>query len=163
MQVFLIGEAEKRLGKRDVSKKIHSPSFHSGLPCIFNTITCDGAYAVLSENAQNYWPTAMYELAHETIHLLDPIAGGAKYLEEGFAVKFSVEMVSSMTNHPMQPPLGLYHDALNMVNQLPGNAYEIGALCRIRCRSLDCVSAADLLAINATITTDLASRLCVRP
>ena len=45
----------------------------------------------MSDNGRFYWPTVVYELAHETVHLLNPVfLGEANYLEEGVAVAFSL-------------------------------------------------------------------------
>lgn len=54
-----------------------------------------GAHAELTRKAANDWSFCIYQLSHETIHLLDPrrrppYGKGANYLEEGVAVEFSL-------------------------------------------------------------------------
>lgn len=161
LQQYLLCQAELRFGSRDVSKKIYQPSFHGGAPQIINSASADGAWAVLSSNAGGYWPTAMYELAHETVHLLNPIIGGAKYLEEGLAVKFSVEM-SAITTHPMEPIDVFYKHALDLVNSLPSDPYAIAKTCRATCGSLDCVTPSHLVAICPRVPIGVANELCAR-
>ena len=71
LQLELLDIAELLLGGRDQSKTIYQPQFASGIPCIRNTPNLDGAYVELSPNGRFYWPTVLFEMAHETVHLLD--------------------------------------------------------------------------------------------
>lgn len=162
LQNFLLEQVEARLGERDKLKTICQPTFHNEPPQLFHTGAYDGVFAKLSCNAKSYWPTAMYELAHETVHFLNPVIGGANYLEEGLAVQFSVEMSSTFTVHPLRPDDGLYRKAVDMVGELPGNRYEVGKLCRSTFGSLDSVSELGLQQIMTGISANLAQRLCVR-
>ncbi len=80
---------------------------------------------LLSYASKNYWPTVLYEMAHETIHLLNPISGSANWLEEGVAVEFSIYAQQKFSLPCIQSPdSGSYRQALDMVRLLPG-----GALC----------------------------------
>jgi len=81
LQNFLLEKAENLLGKKEQDKQIFQPTFEARGPFIRNRVQKDGAWAVLSNNAGGYWPTALYELAHETIHLLNPVIGHTNYLE----------------------------------------------------------------------------------
>ena len=99
LQIELLSTAETFLGPRDVSKKIYQPQFTGGVPCIRNTPELDGAFGELSRAAESYWPTAVFEMAHETVHLLNPITGNTNNLEEGVAVAFSLEVQSSYGIH----------------------------------------------------------------
>lgn len=92
LQLELMAHAEILLGTRDPSKRIYRPQFTDDGPRIRNTPTLDGAYAELSPNGRFYWPTVVFELAHETVHLLDPVAGNTNNLEEGVAVAFSLQV-----------------------------------------------------------------------
>lgn len=85
--------AQQFFGPR--KKQLFSPEFVEGGPNVRNTRDETGGYAELSLNAAIYWPSAIYELAHEIIHLLDPRPGypkgkGASWFEEGLAVHFSL-------------------------------------------------------------------------
>ena len=117
LQNFLLEEAEKRFGRRDTSKTIWPPKFGDGPPYIVSYSNYAGAF--LSKNASGYWQTALYELAHETVHLLNPIIGDTNYLEEGIAVAFSVDLSESLTNHPMSPNDEHYSLAWSLVKNLP--------------------------------------------
>jgi hypothetical protein len=103
VQQDLLARAQRLLGPRDETKQIFQPVFSPGGPHLINTPACDGAFAALSMEAANYWPTLVYELAHETVHLMDPTVGPTNWLEEGVAVLFSIEMSRTLTNHPMAP------------------------------------------------------------
>ena len=74
LQQNLLSIAEAALGARDTSKKIYRPGFTDDGPYIRNTPELDGAFAELSRHSESYWPTAVYEMAHETVHLLNPVA-----------------------------------------------------------------------------------------
>jgi hypothetical protein len=116
----LLSRAEAAFGSRDAAKKIFQPVFNDTGPYLINTPTFDGAFAALSRNAAGYWPTVIYEMAHETIHLLDPIPGYATWIEEGAAVAFSVLLSRTLTDHPMTPPQNsAYQEALSLVERLP--------------------------------------------
>lgn len=80
----------------------------------------DGAFARLSRYAAGYWPSVIFDLAHETVRLLDPVMGITNWLEEGAAVAFSIRMSRELTSHPMAaPPGSVYATAHELVLQLP--------------------------------------------
>ena len=105
MQVHLLKLAEDILGPRDTSKTICQPTFTDHGPNIRNTPNLDGAFAELSRNAEGYWPTVVNELAHETVHLLNPRPGIGNWLSEGMAVAFS---------NFAQRRYGMEHQSINM-------------------------------------------------
>ena len=124
LQQQLLSLAEAALGPRDASKKIYQPVFADDGPHIRNTPELDGAFAELSRNSECNWPTAINELAHETVHLLDPAPGTGNYLCEGVAVAFSVY---AQTTFGLQPqPIGLpsYRRAMQLVCRLPNGPLE---------------------------------------
>ena len=105
LQLELLALAEFHLGPRDASKKIYPPQFGADYPQVRLTPNEDGAFAKLSRNGEQYWPTAVYELAHETTHLLNPVKlGEASNLEEGVAVAFSIKAQHSYGIRPVQVP-----------------------------------------------------------
>ena len=126
IQQNLLARAENLLGPRDGTKKVYQPVFKDGGPYLVNTPNCDGAFATLSMNAAGYWPTLVYELAHETVHLLNPIAGCTNWLEEGVAVVFSVEMSRTLTAHPMAPNSQSqgFREAMSLVQRLPTSVFQ---------------------------------------
>lgn len=116
IQCELMQEAENLLGPR--SKKLYQPSFDSNGPFVCNTPNLDGAFAKLSLNAKNYWPTVIFELAHETIHLLDPKVGNTNWFEEGIAVHFSLHAQKLYKCEIQFPERDAYQSAFSLVNDL---------------------------------------------
>ena len=138
LQLELLTMAESLLGPRDASKKIYQPRFTDQGPQLRNTPGLDGAGVELSRNGQRYWPTVVFEMSHETVHLLNPIAGNTNNLEEGVAVAFSLHVQPSYgISIPVAMPSYLY--ALRLVQALP--AGPLAAAARVR-RQLGSLSAA---------------------
>ncbi|GIU41384.1 hypothetical protein [Shewanella colwelliana] len=160
LQKFLLGEAEKLVGKKANDKEVFQPTFEKDGPFIRNRVQNDGAWAVLSNNAGGYWPTALYELAHETIHLLNPVVGYTNYLEEGIAVAFSIDLSKSETAHPMSPSNKYYQRALELVQLLPDGVYESAKRIRIKFGSLGNADPAGLKELFPTLSTKVAKELC---
>ena len=105
------------------------------MPQLRNTPDLDGAYAELSRNGQHYWPTAVFEMSHETVHLLNPIPGNTNNLEEGVAVAFSLHVQPSYgISIPVSMPSYLY--ALQLVQALPGGPLTAAARVRRQVGSL---------------------------
>ena len=123
LQVELLSVAESLLGPRDVSKKICQPQFTDDGPQLRNTPNLDGAFVELSRGGEGYWPTVVFEMAHETVHLLNPIAGNTNNLEEGVAVKFSLYVQPSY-GILIWPRTTSYLYALQLVGMLPGGPLE---------------------------------------
>ncbi len=146
LQQTLLPMAEHLLGPRDSTRKIYQPAFCEAGPFIRNTPDMDGAFATLSLNAAGYWPTAVFELAHETVHLLNPIPGGTNFLEEGIAVAFSHIAMQRYGQQPFEqnatPP---YAEALRLVRSLPPDIFpaaksirsDVGALSKVTLRDLE--------------------------
>ena len=129
LQLELLAMAESLLGPRETSKKIYQPQFTGEGPQLRNTPDLDGAYVELSLNGQRYWPTVVFEMSNETVHLLNPIPGNANNLEEGVAVAFSLYVQSSYgISIPVSMPSYLY--ALQLVQALPEG--PLGAAARVR-------------------------------
>lgn len=159
LQLELIGRIERFLGPRDLQKRLFQPVFGTGVPCIVNTPALDGAFARLSPNAAGYWPTAVYELAHESVHLMNPIPGHTNFLEEGIAVAFSIAM-SSETGHTMSPDIPAYLEALSLVRLLPHSPLEAGRQIRLHCNALSSATEGDLVAIFPSVEESSLRRLC---
>ena len=129
LQLQLLAMAESLLGPRETSKTIYQPQFTGEGPQLRNTPDLDGAYVELSLNGQRYWPTVVFEMSHETVHLLNPIPGNANNLEEGVAVAFSLHVQSSYgISVPVSMPSYLY--ALRLAQALPEG--PLGAAARVR-------------------------------
>ena len=137
MQVHLLKLAEDILGPRDTSKLVYQPVFHDDGPHIRNTPNLDGAFAELSRNAEGYWPTALYELAHETVHLLNPRPGIGNWLEEGIAVAFSRYSEQRYGLYNQCIGMDSYRRALELVSRLPSDPLVAGRLIREACGALN--------------------------
>lgn len=93
LQNQLMAEAEFIFGKKG-NVHLGMPVLAANGPQVFHSIDGSEAWAQLGPYAANYWPTTVYQLAHETVHLLNPVIGPASYFEEGIAVKFADYAVS---------------------------------------------------------------------
>lgn len=160
LQQFLLAHAESRFGRRTPGKKLYQPVFDNARPCIINTPNLDGAFASLSKNASEYWPTTLFELAHETVHLLDPAPGFTNYLEEGIAVAFSVEMSQSYTDDPQQPNDHHYQKAWHLVIRLPDHWANAASRLRKKCGSLRAATPEDILTLYPSMHNGLLDQLC---
>ena len=126
LQQELLALAESLLGPRDRSKQIYQPVFRDDGPFLRNTPDEDGAFVELSPKAAGCWPVAIYEMAHETVHLLNPVAGGTNFLEEGIAVAFSIRALEVCGQPPFETGEALYTEALNLVRALAPDVFAAG-------------------------------------
>ena len=124
----------------------------------------DGAFVELSQNGEQYWPTVVYEMAHETVHLLNPVLlGEANNLEEGVAVAVSVIVQPWYGIEKVQSPsLPSYVLALRLVGMLPGHPLTSARLIRERLGAFSVVTAEDLgelfPQVNPKVMQELAAR-----
>lgn len=131
LQWALIAEAEAVLGGRDSQKKIYQPQFDKDGPRLINTPELDGAFSQLSFNSARSWRVAIYEMAHETVHLLDPTVGYTSWLEEGAAVAFSIAAQQRRgVANPISPILQSYVSALDMFRSIPGDPFKVARAIR---------------------------------
>jgi hypothetical protein len=161
LQNRLLIEAQRALGEKDPAKKIYQPVFATDGkgPRVINTPNLDGAFATLSANAASYWPTAVYELAHETVHLLNPIAGYTNYLEEGVAVAFSLHAQDLYGLTRFNTTIQSYIDAVKLTEPLPGGTLDFGRAVRRRFGCLHGFNAAQLHEAFPAISAEIASQL----
>ena len=131
VQLELLTLAEDILGPRDTSKVIYQPVFADGGPNL------DGAFAELSRNAEGYWPTVVKELAHETVHLLNPKPGDGIWLSEGVAVAFSNYAQQQFKLEPQRVKKPSYRRALELASELPPGPLAAGRRIREACGCLD--------------------------
>ncbi|AXY01308.1 hypothetical protein L2726_004737 [Vibrio parahaemolyticus] len=133
LQQELMSEAEALFGTRDESKVIYQPDWHVDGPHIRYSANKDGAFAELSFAAQTNWRLAVYQLAHETVHLLDQHGGQQTILlEEGAAVRFSLDMMDKYGfSTAGLPSIRSYREALFLFNSLGAEPYKIMKNCRV--------------------------------
>ena len=143
LQIELLSMAESILGRRNLSKKVYRPQFSGDGPHIRNTQNLDGAFVELSRAGECSWPEVVFEMAHETVHLLNPIAGNTNNLEEGVAVAFSlhVQPSYSICVHPSSPS---YLHVFQLASMLPEGPLEAARRARDRVGALSDVTERDL-------------------
>ena len=159
VQLQLLGLAENTLGPRDGSIKICQPVFSDDGPHIRNTPNLDGAFAELSRNAEGYWPTAVYELAHETVHLLNPTSGVGNWLSEGIAVAFSIHAQLCFKLTPQCIGMQSYRRALTLVSELPRGPLAAGRTIRAAYGSLESATQSKLEGLFPSVDSEILSEL----
>lgn len=147
LQNELIEIVENLMGARDRTKIIYQPTFKANGPYLINSFNGDGAWSCLSLNAADYWPTAVYEMAHETVHLLNHVAGHTNWLEEGVAVAFSIIALENYRIPVQRPIAGAYSEALALVEELPGGPMHFARIVREYAGTLGNVTLENLLEI----------------
>ena len=125
----------RRYGSRSSLMTVHVYVIHPNL---------DGAFAELSRAGECYWPTIVYEMAHETVHLLNPIHGDTNNLEEGVAVEFSLKAQQSYDIVIQKPSMESYLHVLQLVSMLPEGSLEAAKRVRDRVGALSDVTAQQL-------------------
>ena len=161
LQVNLLSTAESMLGRRDQSKKIYQPQFSDDGPCIRNTPNLDGAFTELSRAGEFHWPTVVFEMAHETVHLLNPVPGNTNNLEEGVAVAFSLHVQPSF-GVCVQPSIPSYICALQLARMLPGGPLQAAERVRNRFGALNSITVQDLLGLFPSVGEAVLGRLAER-
>lgn len=95
----MLRTAEERFGVRDKDYSVLGIEFGESGPFIWYPGNCKNIAIQLSIGSMASERCALYELAHECIHLLTPTGKGtANYLEEGLAVYFSWQYVKEVLN-----------------------------------------------------------------
>ena len=161
LQVDLLSMAESILGRRDLSKKIYQPQFSDDGPRIRNTPNLDGAFTELSRAGECYWPTVVFEMAHETVHLLNPVPGTTNNLEEGVAVAFSLHVQPSF-GVCMQPSIPSYLHAFQLARMLPGGPLRGAERARNQFGALNDITVQDLWGLFPSVGEAVLGRLAER-
>lgn len=162
LQVKLDVCAQELFGKRNPDKLLFCPIFINDGPYVMNTR--DGGYAALSLNAAGYWPTAIYELAHETIHLLDPRLAypsgkGANWFEEGLAVHFSLAVSKEIGDKSTKVNHEKYKKANQLFNRIGGDLFQKSKEIRSRCGHFSDAEVSDILAVSPSLPPHIAKKL----
>ncbi len=179
MQEDLLQWAEELFGQRETSWTLLPPIFGDRNPYIFfpdlqNISSIKEIEPIklvqikLGCRALDNWNRVLFQLAHEVIHLLNPLHpdhGKANYLEEGVACAFSsyVQRRCSITGSDfVRDNLPAYKYAHSLIKRLP--AGNIAAAKRIRREmtpgtSFSSISKEDLLRIFRNINPKHADAL----
>ena len=160
IQEILLAHAETYYGPR--KKQVFCPQIlRTDYPCVRNTPDLKGGYAELHVAAADSWHIAVFQLAHETIHLLDPQPATERsttVLEEGIATSFSLQAIGEIDAsgiHVSQP----YADAFFAFTQLGSQRHSIAREVRERAGHWRDTTEEILLEIASDILQELATRL----
>jgi hypothetical protein len=164
LQVKLDACAQHLFGERNPRKQLLPPRFTADGPQLRNTLNLDGGYAELGFSAAGDWPLAIFQLAHETIHLLDPRPGytdgkGATWLEEGLAVNFSLTVSKALGNFSIKVSDKRYQTANNLFTRIGGDIYQRSKQIRNRSGHFSDVSLTDLSDLSPNLPQHIAIKL----
>lgn len=163
LQLELLAIAEALFGPRDSSYQLYQPQFYENGPNVRFSLDRKGVWAELSYNGRFYWPTVLYELAHETVHLLNPgVLGTANNLEEGVAVAFSIYVQQAYGVEIQRPSIPSYVYALSLVEALPNNPLTSAGRIRRELGRFSNVSKDDLVNLFPELDVDVANHLTDR-
>jgi hypothetical protein len=156
--------AQWLLGERSEHKRLDPPAFVVGGPNVRNLPGLDGGYAELGENAADNWLLTIYQLAHETVHLLDPrpappYAKGANWLEEGIAVEFSLLVSREIGDPAMKVNLDEYKKARQLVSRLGGDLFAKVKKIREKCGHISDATKEELIAVVPACPPHIAEKL----
>ena len=160
LQEQLLCLAQASLGSRDNRIHIAPPAFGDGHPTILYNPTRQEARACLSPNGKTYWPTVVRELAHETVHLLNPKEGDGTWLSEGVAEAFSQYAQRRFKLEPQTVTMASYKRALELVSQLPPNPLAAGRRVRDARGSLDTATPQILRTLFPSVAPETLAELC---
>lgn len=149
---------ENDYGGRDKSYTILGVELTDrGHPCGWLPNSCKHVIVQISECCLFNMDSAIFQLAHEAVHLLNPpIYGTVNYLEEGLATYFSLSYCSK-AKHVCPDK---YRLASDLVEQLL--AYDDGIIKKLRgseLKSLSSIRKEDILEIDPSIDEDLITKL----
>lgn len=163
VQEDIVQKAERLLGKRDSNYHLGTPEFDTTGPFV-RVIPKQWAAAILSRNAAGYWPSAIWELAYQCIHLLDPTIEKSNYLEEGIAALFQEQAAPTLTQSQQQAPDKLTHylHAKNLVGRLPVGPFEAAKKLRRHRGALSSITVSDLQTLFPNVADADAQALATR-
>lgn len=157
---MIIEEMESIFGKRDAAFTIDNDIlYRAGVPMVWTYDEENKKCKVLLSNGcLTYWPCFIYEMAHESIHLLNPQPVAASYLEEGIAVWFSHYMMDKC-GYKKHPPKGDYKKALKLIELIKDTPPNIVKKIRNNFSNLTDISFAELRRLYPTLTIKQAKDL----
>ncbi len=160
---MIIEEMESIFGQRDTAFTIDDDIlYRAGSPMVW-TYDQDKkrCRVLLSNGCLNYWPCFLYEMSHESVHLLNPQPASASFLEEGVAVWFSNYMMKKAGNGE-HPATGKYLTALNLISAIPDTPPEIVKKIRSSCKNLTDLTDVELMGVYPTLELEIAKELVSR-
>ncbi|MGN7442639.1 hypothetical protein [Pseudomonas lactis] len=164
LQLTLDNCAQQLFGKRSPDKVLLRPQFVKDGPRVWNTYEPVGGLAQLNLNAAGDWSLAIFQLAHETIHLLDPrpaypVGIGASWFEEGLAVNFSIAVSKEIGNPSIKVGDDKYNRANQLFSRIGGDLFHRAMQVRSRSGHFSDAKASDLLAVSPKLPEHIAEKL----
>lgn len=127
----ILSEAELRFGSRDRSFTILGVEFREGVPQIWFPGDRKDIVIQLGTICLDDEPRAVFQLAHECVHVLSPVLSGtASVIEEGVATFFAMERVQQDCGVPIVPAEQAYQRAAQLARGLM--ALDPGGVRRLR-------------------------------
>lgn len=142
---MILAEAERLFGERNPSFTIIEKITYSNIGPMVSIFerSSKSCVVILSEKSKESWGCFMYEMAHESIHLLYPQEEAASYLEEGVAVWFARYMCKKY-NYSYKKPDGKYGKALELILKLDAQPLVMVRNIRSRSPNLTDISTKDI-------------------
>jgi hypothetical protein len=140
----MLREVENLLGPRNREYSILGIEFSGTVPQIWFPGNCKHIAIQLGEPAMSDSKRARFQLAHETVHLLDPVVGGtANVLEEGLATYYQLMYI-----HRLDPTYGTgdakYDNASQLASKLLTHRPDAVKTLRSVGRTISTLTAAEL-------------------
>lgn len=115
----MLADVEARYGPRDRSYTVLGIEFGPGNPQLWYPGNRDHIVVQLDANALDNRDLALFQLAHECVHLLAPTGSAiAPVLEEGLATVYSEDYVRRETGRSVSPDVPSYAHAALLVRRL---------------------------------------------
>lgn len=113
----ILQKIESDFGARDKSYTLLGVEFSEGIPQTWFPGNSQYVIIQLGHEAMQRPILALYQLAHECVHLLDPHPGGTNVLEEGAATHFAHNYIVQL-GYPISTGDKRYDDAHHLVEKL---------------------------------------------
>jgi hypothetical protein len=136
--------AESCFGQRDMTYELRPPAFAPDGPYIMVWHEPKAVGAILSPNAANSWDVAIFELAHECVHMLNPVTGYTNHLEEGIATDFQLLITPVLTARVVTANMEKYLHARSLVEELGTDVIQIGRQIREQFGAFKAISSDDV-------------------
>jgi hypothetical protein len=114
----MLNKAESEFGQRNRSFTVLGIEFRDGVPQVWFPGNCGHVVVQLGLSAMQDPIKAMFQLAHECVHLLDPAAGGTNNLEEGIATQFALDWLRTEYRISYQTGDQKYDNACSLTESL---------------------------------------------
>jgi hypothetical protein len=162
----ILDEAEALFGRRDHSVTMLGIEFHEGPPFLCLHATRPHVTINLSLGSRVDSRCAILELAHETVHLLNPAQGPAGVLEEGLATFFSKHICERSFDHggvyACHCIKNEYRYALDALAPILGDLGRLKELRTVKPRFAE-LKAEDLVRLFPQLDRSRAELLCMQP